>query len=591
MRLIMKIETRIHNLLEDSSFPSMLLLDGHWGVGKTYYVKNILKPYLESEYDSSYKSYYLSLYGVSSLDDFKDRLLSVVLTKDENTGWFVKKSNAVMDFSVQAFEGTRGVGKALGSIGSIVKQYYFNQLDNLLLFIDDLERISCDRLKSAILGECLNLCENKRIKIVVIGNQEKIESKTDIEKAFSDVVSFSRTPAELVSVLDEIYTGFKALSNEQKQLIEEILHKHKVDNLRIIRRAIERFNAINSLFSRDSKLDYTQVDKNNFITSFATCIAIYHYGFSLDEVVQTLNENPYMEHKTKGETDEDKRTDLIRSLVHPLRYNANEKHVRYFSNYENTFNNISIDLKLPISSNEFQEMLDYKFRRNDDEWLDQRLPEFKKYIEDPDSTEFVKWSRACSVYVFLMENNYINDNLNDFFAKAKDTLNTFTFTTPDEINEQRRQLHYYTDNKELNELLSCFLSNAAATNRDNQITLYKKQFIESWENVESQARDQYMHTSFLQHFGEQDFALVLENWSNDDIDKFDSYVRSRYNFNNIEDFFADELSALKILLDCIAFRKERLSYGAKLGILSEFESQISLVYKRLKEKIAEKKKN
>ncbi|MDW1764929.1 hypothetical protein R7E79_21575 [Vibrio sp. Vb2135] len=587
----MKIETRIHNLLEDSSFPSILLLDGHWGVGKTFYVKNILKPYLESEYDSSCKSYYLSLYGVSSLDDFKDRLLSVVLTKKEKTGWLAQKSNTVADFSVQAFEGTRGVGKALGSIGSIVKQYYFNQLDNLLLFIDDLERISCDRLKSVILGECLNLCENKRIRIVVIGNQEKIESKADIEKAFSDVVSFSRTPAELVSVLDKIYTGYKALSYKQKQLIEEMLNKHKVDNIRVIRRAIERFNAINSLFSRDARLDYTQVDKNNFITSFVTCIAIYHYGFSLDEVVQTLNENPYIEHKTKGETDEDKRKELIRNLVHPLRYNANENHIRFFATYENTFSNISVELKLPVAANELQEILDYKFRRNDDDWLDRRLPKFKKYIETPDSTEFVTWSRACSVYVFLIENNYINDNLNTFISKAKDTLKIFTFSTPDEIKELRRQLHYYTDNKEFNELLSEFLSNAAAITRDDQIISYKKQFIESWKNVENQARDKYMHVSFLQHFGKQDFELMLDNWSNEDIDKFDRYVHGRYDFNNIEDFFADELNALKTLLDCVALRKKRLSHGAKLGVLSEFESQISLIYERLKEKIAAKTKN
>ncbi|EOG7766662.1 P-loop NTPase fold protein [Vibrio parahaemolyticus] len=43
MRLNMKTEERIHSLLEDRSFPSMILLDGHWGVGKTHFVKYSLK--------------------------------------------------------------------------------------------------------------------------------------------------------------------------------------------------------------------------------------------------------------------------------------------------------------------------------------------------------------------------------------------------------------------------------------------------------------------------------------------------------------------------------------------------------------------
>ncbi|MEA3480410.1 MAG: hypothetical protein U9R65_00455 [Pseudomonadota bacterium] len=585
----MKTEKRIHNILQDRSFPSMLFLDGHWGVGKTFYVKNTLKPYLESAYDASYKSCYLSLYGVSSLDDFKDRLLSVVLTKKESTGWLVNKSNAVADFAVQTWEGTRGVGKALGSVGSIVKQYYFNQLDNLLLFIDDLERITCNRLKSVILGECLNLSENKRVKIIVIGNQEKIENKTDIEKAFSDVVSFSRTPTELVSVLDEIYTADAALTERQKQQIEEILNKYKVDNIRVIRRAIDRFNAISKLFFRQSELDYTQVDSNNFITSLSTCIAIYHFGFTLNEVLQILDENPYIKHETKSETVEEKRTDLLRSLIHPLRYNANENHIRYFATYENNFKDITVELKLPIAADEIQDMLDYKFRQNDDEWLAQRLPELKKYIENPISTEFVTWCRACSVYVFLIEKNYINANLNTFITEIRERLKVFTFTSSEEVKELRRQLHYYTQNKNLNDLLSNYLSSVTARTKKTQIASYKEKFIASWSHVEDQARDAYSHAPFLQYFTKQDFDLMLENWTNQELYNFDHYMHSRYNFNNIEDFFANELDALKNLSNCIALRTSQLDFGAELGVLSEFHTTISSIYERLEVNLAAKK--
>lgn len=57
----------------------------------------------------------------------------------------------------------------------------------------------------------------QNIKILVVANQDKIERelKDDIEKVFSDIVHFNRTPSDLVSVLDKIYTGYKALSDSQ----------------------------------------------------------------------------------------------------------------------------------------------------------------------------------------------------------------------------------------------------------------------------------------------------------------------------------------------------------------------------------------
>ncbi len=33
----------------------MILLDGHWGVGKTHFVKYSLKPYLETKYSKPFK--------------------------------------------------------------------------------------------------------------------------------------------------------------------------------------------------------------------------------------------------------------------------------------------------------------------------------------------------------------------------------------------------------------------------------------------------------------------------------------------------------------------------------------------------------
>lgn len=587
MRLNMKTEERIHSLLEDRSFPSMILLDGNWGVGKTHFVKYSLKPYLETKYSKPFKTIYLSLYGVTSLEDFKDRLLSLAYTGNKKSNWFAEKYSNLTGSSVQIFEGTRGVGAALGSVASIVKYHYFNKLNNLVLFLDDLERVSSETVKSEILGECLNLAENKNIKILVVANRDKIERelKDDIEKVFSDIVHFNRTPSDLVSVLDKIYTGYKALSDSQKQSIKGLLEEYKLHNLRIIRRSIDRYNSISNLFERYSGLDYTSVDNRHFIASFSVCTAIYQHGYSLDEVIKTFNENPYIQHQTEGETEEDKRTDLLRSLIHPIRHNATENLIKFIATYENNFKDIAQELSLPLAVNRIQEILDYKFRKDDDEWLLERLPDFKAYIENPEPTDLVNWMRACNVFAFLIKNNYVSDNLESFKAQVQDTLPSFTFTTLEDIEELNRDLRFHVHDENFKELFSSFLNNARESNKNERVDSFRIGFLKSWSTVTDIAHNQYHMTPFLNFFNRSDFEQALNSWANEDVDDFDSYVGSRYNFNNIDDYFAAELEALGEFMKAISSIKTSLPVGAKLGVISELERKLDSIYSRLAEKV------
>lgn len=587
MRLNMKTEERIHSLLEDRSFPSMILLDGHWGVGKTHFVKYALKPYLETKYSKPFKTIYLSLYGVTSLEDFKDRLLSLAYTGNKKSNWFAEKYSNLTGSSVQIFEGTRGVGAALGSVASIVKYHYFSKLNNLVLFLDDLERVSSGTVKSEILGECLNLAENKDIKILVVANQDKIEPelKTDIEKVFSDIVHFNRTPSDLVSVLDKIYTGYKALSDSQKQDIKRLLEEHKLDNLRIIIRSIERYNSISNLFERYSGLDYTSVDNRHLIASFSVCTAIYQHGYSLDEIIKTFNENPYNQHQTEGETEEDKRTDLLRSLIHPIRYNTTENLIKFIATYENNFKDITQELNLPVAVNNIQEILDYKFRKNDDEWLIERLPDFKAYIENPEPSDLVNWMRACNVFVFLIKNSYVSDILESFKAQVQGTLPNFTFTTLEDIEELHSDLRYYVHDEDFNELFSSFLTNVRESNKNERVESFRIGFLKSWSTVTDIARSQYQVTPFLNFFNRSDFEQAINSWANEDVNDFNSYVRNRYDFNNIDDYFTAELEALGELLEAISSIKTSLPVGAKRGVISELERGLDPIYRRLAEKV------
>jgi hypothetical protein len=92
---------KIIELFKDDSFPSMVLIDGKWGSGKTHYVENILIDDLKNEYDTSENRYcsphYLSLYGVSSIDDFRDRIVSICLSGSGDSSQLTKSVNTLTE--------------------------------------------------------------------------------------------------------------------------------------------------------------------------------------------------------------------------------------------------------------------------------------------------------------------------------------------------------------------------------------------------------------------------------------------------------------------------------------------------------------
>ncbi|EFO2390004.1 ATP-binding protein, partial [Escherichia coli] len=50
----------------------LILLNGEWGVGKTFFLQNEFK-----QYYSNKTQFYISVLGLNSLQDFKDKVLSV----------------------------------------------------------------------------------------------------------------------------------------------------------------------------------------------------------------------------------------------------------------------------------------------------------------------------------------------------------------------------------------------------------------------------------------------------------------------------------------------------------------------------------
>ena len=115
----------ILNYLKNDITGRAIMLTGEWGSGKSYYVKNTLKPFLEDNDNGKHKCVIVSLYGLSDTSEISKAIYMELRT--------IKKS-----FSSEAANTAKAVGKIIGKT-------VFNGLVSKIGF--DIGGISDDDLK------------------------------------------------------------------------------------------------------------------------------------------------------------------------------------------------------------------------------------------------------------------------------------------------------------------------------------------------------------------------------------------------------------------------------------------------------------
>lgn len=170
-----------------------ILLTGEWGVGKTYYIKNSFFPIasdistVNSGAKKKYKPILISLFGVKSIDDIKDRIWIALYPLINNR--YLRLSGPILSSIVKSADITKLIGKGIAASAAReiekgtekVKKQLKNNLnfDNLLLCFDDLERVSQKYLEeNEILGFINSLVEHDNNKVIIIANETKLDPNT-----------------------------------------------------------------------------------------------------------------------------------------------------------------------------------------------------------------------------------------------------------------------------------------------------------------------------------------------------------------------------------------------------------------------------
>lgn len=153
-----------------------LLITGVWGCGKTYFLKN---HYFEQLIQSGYRPVIVSLYGLKDISELPKRIVSEYLntsTADSSHetihfGKMVEWGGRIIDGCPKLKEWI-DVTKLIGEGTSL----YRLLPDNVVIFLDDLER-ACDKNNiNEILGAINELSENRSFKVIIIANKKFLDT-------------------------------------------------------------------------------------------------------------------------------------------------------------------------------------------------------------------------------------------------------------------------------------------------------------------------------------------------------------------------------------------------------------------------------
>lgn len=278
----------IKNYVLMDSLGQAILIDGEWGGGKTYFIKNVL---MKDEIVNKKDIFYISLYGKSKLSDIDSAIFAQLVEKK------TEKTNNTLASIVKWANKFRGYfkfgpvnvsGVSLDVDTNQIIQELFLDCSKILFIFDDFERCSINY--KDLLGYINNIVEHKSGLVLIIANERILKNngtkKTEKnyldakEKVIHSTIKFETNIEGALSSLisHEIDSDFKEILEIKKNLILNRFNMCHCENIRILCFSIYIFKNIYSHlickleelkesernYLLDELLDYTVFSSINF---------------------------------------------------------------------------------------------------------------------------------------------------------------------------------------------------------------------------------------------------------------------------------------------------------------------------------------
>jgi hypothetical protein len=305
----------LHYLTEDKT-KSAIMLTAPWGSGKSFYIQNELKPFLEKEENGSHKCLVVSLYGLKELSE-----ISKVLYLESRAKFLNNNSEKMEAGKLATKTILKGVTSFLGidlshSDEDMQKLFESIDLSGKLIILEDLECSGIDILE--VLGYVNNLVEQDGVKVLLVANEEAIKQYKPLTTTTEDqqnVVElmykatdnndreFTETAKKYLEIKEKTISDTIQFEEDYSMAISDIIHlfddeilnrfanDSNIKDILNVMKSCETFNLRSFIFACQKlsdifkKLDKKYLSDDNFVKAifFGTLFFVLRQRNGKDE--------------------------------------------------------------------------------------------------------------------------------------------------------------------------------------------------------------------------------------------------------------------------------------------------------------------
>lgn len=287
-----ELEKAISDYLDTPNTNYAILVNGHWGTGKTHFLKNRLRRVITAK---GYNIVYVSLYGISSLHELgKEVFFSSKSVLDHNR----QLINIGSQLSKVLLNASAALGVSNESTLKISMEHFLNLKENNVLCFDDLER--CGMELNEVMGFINSFVEHDQIKTIILCAENEIKDeqyRRFKEKIIGRTITYSPKSETVILQMIESYRSFddlyRFLDSNQRLIIDVFeLSKHK--NLRSLSHGLSSFYLFYDLLNKLGHNYVSHWGENILYNTLAITFEIKAGNVSEEEALKLDRTNLYI---------------------------------------------------------------------------------------------------------------------------------------------------------------------------------------------------------------------------------------------------------------------------------------------------------
>lgn len=198
-----EIKDIIIDYLKNDKSNQAILIDGEWGSGKTFFIKEKIISEIKEKL-TDVPVYYVSLYGISSSNEIHNLVSSQITEKyiEKHLGKKVTGSLKKIERAIKKIAPVINVLKEASGVG--IDFVHFNELKNNLdiptksiMIFDDLERCNMDVI--TVLGYINIISEHSDTKVIIVANESELgmqNNNEDLSQKYNLILNINKLNRE-----------------------------------------------------------------------------------------------------------------------------------------------------------------------------------------------------------------------------------------------------------------------------------------------------------------------------------------------------------------------------------------------------------